>query len=221
MAYFTKDFIKFFKEIENNNNREWFHENKSRFEKNVKEPFYDMVSEILTRINIDDPNIVLEPEEAIFRIYRDVRFSKDKSPYKNYISAVISRGGRKALNMPGFYFELNHKGIGIYGGIYTTDKEGLSSLRHLIANNQSEFSKLLKEKKFSGKFGPILGNKSKRLPKELLAAAEKQPLIYNTEFYYHAKLPQKLILDDSLTDVMMEYYLAGKKINRFFLRALI
>ena len=89
MAWFEKEFIAFFLELEVNNHKEWFHENKKRYEQYVKEPFYNFVAEMIKRINKDDPSIAIEPKEAIFRINRDIRFSKDKQPYKNYYHALV------------------------------------------------------------------------------------------------------------------------------------
>jgi uncharacterized protein (TIGR02453 family) len=221
VAYFSKDFIKFFKELENNNNREWFTENKSRYEKSIKEPFYNLVGELLTRISFDDPAILSDPKDCVFRIYRDIRFSKDKTPYKTYCSALVSHGGRKALNDPGFYFELNHKGVNVYTGLYNVDKEGLAKIRNKIAGNIKEFNKVIMNKKFVDKFGKeIIGTKSKRLTPELTEAAISQPLIYNMQFYSHAKLSQSHIVSDDLSDILVEYYNAGVPLTQYLESAL-
>lgn len=221
MPYFTKDFIKFFKELSSNNNRDWFNANKERYEKVVKEPFYNLVAEFLTRISFDDQTFFADPKDAIFRIYRDVRFSKDKSPYKLHASAAISSVARAAINDPGFYFELNHKGINIYCGSYMVDKTGLAKIRNYIMHNSKELDKILKNRKFKKLFGgEILGDKQKRLPKELMNAAEKQPLLYNTQFYIHAKLPASIITSDKLGDELYDHYEAAKEVTNFFRRAL-
>lgn len=221
MPYFTKDFIMFFKELAENNNREWFNENKERYEKFVKEPFLNLVSEVITRISFDNPAITLEPKDAIFRIYRDTRFSKDKTPYKLHASAAISSIGRSAINDPGFYFELSHKGIDFYCGMYRVDNHGLAQIRNYISKNMRQFENLLKGKKFKDLFGgKILGEKSKRLPKEFLEAAQKQPLIYNTEFYIHAQLDNSKILDNKLADIIMKHYHASSDFITFFRLAL-
>jgi uncharacterized protein (TIGR02453 family) len=221
VAYFSKDFVKFFKELENNNNREWFTENKPRYEKNIKEPFFNLVGELLTRISFDDPLTLSDPKECIFRIYRDIRFSKDKTPYKTYCSALVSHGGRKALNDPGFYFELNHKGINVYTGLYNVDKEGLAKIRSKIAGNIKEFNKVILNKRFVEKFGnEILGTKSKRLPPDLTEAAIVQPLIYNMQFYSRAELNKSLIMSDELSDILFDYYNAGVPLTQYLENAL-
>ena len=107
MSYFNQDFIKFFKELESNNNREWFNENKERYIHSVKDPFFSFVEEMIHRISEENDSFNIAPKEAIFRIYRDVRFSKNKLPYKTTASAIISPGGRKDFTTPGYYLELS------------------------------------------------------------------------------------------------------------------
>ena len=220
MSHFTKDFIKFLKDLSKNNNREWFNENKTRYEALVKEPFFNFIDEMITRINMDDPTVTIEPKDAIFRIYKDVRFSKDKLPYKTQASAVISPGGRKDLVNPGMYLEINDKDFKIYGGLYMLDKNQLQSVREHIAANLDEFSKLLKDKIFKTTFGEIHGEQNKRLPIEFDRIKEKQPLIANKQFYFFDRLDLDTILKPNLTDIVMKHYHIGKPLNTFFRHAL-
>lgn len=220
MSHFTKEFIKFLKDLSKNNNRDWFNDNKKRYETHVKEPFFNFVDEMITRINIDDPNVAIEPKDAIFRIYRDVRFSKDKSPYKTQVSAVISPGGRKDMVNPGMYLEINNKDFRIYGGLYMLDKDQIQAVRNHIASNLKEFSRLLNEKKFKTAYGEIHGEKNKRLPVEFDKLKEVQPLIANKQFYFFTKLELETILKPELTDIVMKHYHIAKPMNRFLKEAL-
>lgn len=220
MSHFTKDFIKFLKDLSKNNNREWFNESKKRYESSVKEPFFNFIDEMITRINMDDPSVAIEPKDAIFRIYRDVRFSNDKSPYKTNVSAVISPGGRKDLVNPGMYLEINTKDFRIYGGLYMLDKNQLQSVREHIASNLKEFSKLLNEKKFKNTYGEMRGEQNKRLPVEFDKLKDVQPLIANKQFYFFNKLELETILKPSLTDIVMKHYHDAKPMNKFLKEAL-
>ncbi|MDX1315878.1 MAG: DUF2461 domain-containing protein, partial [Eudoraea sp.] len=91
----TKDTMGFLKALKKNNNREWFNENKSRYTKSVKEPFEQFIAEMIDAVSPFFDTLAITPKDAIFRIYRDVRFSKDKSPYKTHVSAIVSPAGRK------------------------------------------------------------------------------------------------------------------------------
>jgi uncharacterized protein (DUF2461 family) len=101
------------------------------------------------------------------------------------MSAAIAPGGRKNMTYPGFYFEATPEGINIYGGVYIAEKPQLDAIRNLIASNLKKFENLITEKDFKEKYnGEILGEKQVRLAPELREAAEKQPLIFNKQFYY-------------------------------------
>ena len=111
-------FVDFFQELEHNNYREWFNTNKKRFEKDVKAPFEDLTEEVIHLMQKIDPEITVTPRECVFRIYRDVRFSKNKEPYKTHMAAVVTRGGRKDMTWPGLYYQINHHGVSVAGGCW-------------------------------------------------------------------------------------------------------
>ena len=215
MSYFNEDFIKFFTQLKKNNNREWFEKNKPRYFENVKEPFENFIQELLHRMHADDESINITPREAIFRIYKDIRFSKDKTPYKTNVSAVLSAGGRKDFTVPGYYLELRADEVRFYGGAHFLEKNQLQNLREHIVSNLKEFESLMKEKDFKKYFGKILGEQNKRIPKEFQEVAVKQPLIANKQFYFFAQLDSSKILAKNFADVLMKHYYAGKPMNKF------
>lgn len=218
MAWFSPDFNRFFIELAANNNKDWFHANRTRYENVVKQPFERFVGEMITRVAKVDPKVRIEPKEAIFRINRDVRFSKDKAPYKLNRSALISAAGRKDMNASGIYFELGPEAVRIYGGAYMPDKDALLRIRSRIAKDLTKFRKLREDKDFIKRFGTVQGEANMRLPPEFQAAAAKEPLLYNKQFYYGAELPPKLVTSPKLPDLLMEHYAAMAPMNAFLLR---
>lgn len=220
MTPFTSDFTSYFKELAANNNREWFHDNKKRYEKFVKEPFKLFVQEMIDRISKDDPRIKIEPKDAIFRIARDIRFSKDKTPYKMHVGAVISPKGRKDMVSPGLYLQLSAEDVRVYGGVYMAQKDQLYNIRSYIAKNGATLTNIVNDKKFKKTFGKIHGEKNKIIPKEFKVAAEQQPLIYNKGWYYFTKEKPSLIAKPELFDVLIEHYYTGKPAQEFFEMAL-
>ncbi len=183
MAYFTKEFTRFFKELEENNHKEWFHANKKRYEAEVKKPFYRLIEDVVKRAQKIDPAINLEPKDAVFRINRDIRFSKDKTPYKTNVSAVVSRGGRKNTTEPGIFFSLSANEIQIGGGCHAPEKDRLYNIRKKIMDNPKAVEKILNEKKFKDTYGEIQGKKNKILPKEFKEAAASNSLLANRSFH--------------------------------------
>lgn len=221
MAYFEKDFLDFFKELAANNSKEWFDENRKRYENSVREPFKVFVSKVISEIHKLDSEIIIEAKDAIFRINRDIRFSKDKTPYKLHVGAVISKYGRKDKTNPGIYIELGPEHLGIFGGAWGPDKTQLGQIRNHIGENLKEFDKLINSKNFL-KFYPdgIKGEKNKRLPKEVLEFAEKQELIFNKQFYYQAFLNPNEILKDDLMDTILDHFKASVPLNDFLKTAI-
>lgn len=221
MAYFSKAFIKFFKDLEKNNNRDWFLANKPLYLKEVKEPMESFITDLIGQIAHDDNRITQTAKEAIFRINRDVRFSQDKSPYKTQTSAAISAGGKKDFVTPGIYIELSAEGVGIYGGIYQPERENLQKIREFIANNLEKFAKLLKEPDFVKYYGSIQGEQNKKVAKEFAEAVLEQPLILNKQFYYFTRIGKEVLTADNLMEEVMERYFAAKNMKNFLTEAVL
>jgi uncharacterized protein (TIGR02453 family) len=221
MSYFTQEFNDFFEQLVLNNQREWFHSHKTDFEKHVKKPFENLVGEIIASIREDDPEMQIEPKEAIFRIHKDVRFSKDKSPYKTHVSAAINQGGRKDMQNPGIYFQLGAEGVMIAGGIYMPNKEAITHIRRMIQVNMDEFQQILEAEDFKSLYGTLRGEQNKIIPKEFKEDVINQPLLANKQFYYMVEYKDvHEILRPDLPDWLMKHYFAGKKMNLFLKEAL-
>ncbi len=222
MAHLTKNYSQFFMDLAPNNNSEWFNENRKRYEKDVKIPFHNLVADLITQLAKIDKNLEgIKPSDCIFRINRDIRFSKDKTPYKLQMSAAIAPGGRKNMTYPGFYFEATPDGINIYGGVYMAEKPQLDAIRNLIASNLKKFENLITEKDFKEKYnGEILGEKQVRLAPELREAAEKQPLIFNKQFYYRGSLDETFLFKDNLIEILCDYFKAAQPLGAFLSKVL-
>ena len=209
MVYFTDDFARFLAELENNNNKEWFHENKKRYEKSVKEPFENFVGDLIGEVSDIYPDMTITSKEAIFRINRDIRFAKDKSPYKTQMSALVSPKGKKDKTTPALYVQVNNSDVRVYSGSHMLEKDQLRNLRKHISNNLNEFNKLINEKKFVDTFGQILGEQNKRIDPEFQQALEKQPLVANKSFYYFFKQsPASLTKEGLIADLVGKYKIA-------------
>lgn len=223
MAYFTTDYTNFFKGLAANNHKEWFHDHKKQYEQYVKEPFKAFVGDLIHAIQQHyDKDLDLLPKEAIFRINRDIRFAKDKTPYKLHKSAIISRGGRKNKQYPGFYLQFGVEESWLGGGAYRLDKENLQAVREHIMNNPARVKQLLDNPSFLGRYGGIQGEKNKRLPKEFKAAYQYQPILAHKQFYFMKTYEddESIILKDNLLDWVLEFYEAGLAWNVFLVDAL-
>jgi uncharacterized protein (TIGR02453 family) len=146
-----QDYIHFSQELSQNNNKVWFDANRDRWE-NIRKEFLILVQEIIHEIaKFDHSMQFLQPKECVYRINRDVRFSNDKKPYKDYITAVFCPEGKRD-GCVAYYFEIQPNGnINIGGGWYQIDSKKLLRLRnHIVENNEdvAEFRKILNDKEF-------------------------------------------------------------------------
>ena len=142
MRYFDKDTFAFLKELADNNDRDWFAENKDRYEGSVKEPFLQFINDVGPELRKVSKTIVADPRPnggSMFRIYRDVRFSKDKSPYKPYASAHFSMG--KGVHGPGYYLHVQPGECFLAGGMWMPDPPILQSIRERISAKPAEWRK--------------------------------------------------------------------------------
>lgn len=221
MAHFDPDFLEFFKELAPNNHKDWFDENRKRYHKVIKDPFYAFVDELIPEIaKIDKTKYDISAKDCVFRINRDIRFSKDKSPYKLKMSAIISPGGKKDKTYPGLYFEMGPEDFRIYGGVYMLDKDQLYECREAIVNNLSKFNKLIGDKKFKEVYGELHGEKNKIIPKEFKEVGAKQDLVFNKNWYYFTKMDPEVILKDDFKEMLIENYKIGKPVKDFFEKAI-
>jgi uncharacterized protein (TIGR02453 family) len=217
MQYFDSSFFKFFDTLAKNNNKEWFDANRNTYEERVKAPFKTLVEDVSTQLSKDLPELNRDASKAIFRINRDVRFAKDKSPYKTNVAAVLSRNGKKDDAYPGFYMHFGHDEIMIGGGKYFCTKEEIAKIRQEIFYNHKDFKKLLSEKPFKEKFGTLRGDKSKVLDKEYKEFSKQEPLIANKQFWYYANLTRKEITSKDLDSLIVSYFKSAFGINKWLL----
>ena len=154
----------FLKELKKNNNRDWFNDHKADYLA-VKDEFESLVEETIGRIGKFDKDIAdLSPRDCIFRIYKDIRFAKDKSPYKTHMGAWMVKDGKKAESGAGYYVHIEPKGSFLAGGAHMPDSVWLKALRNHVYKNWKEFEKIRRNGRFKKIFEEMEGEKLKRLP---------------------------------------------------------
>ena len=215
MIYITKEFFTFFNGLQKNNTTEWFNDNRKAYEQHVKKPFSLLIDEMIRRNSKHEPDVKITASDAIMRINKDIRFSKDKTPYNTHVSANISKYGKKNKAYPGFYLQLGAKDLSIFGGAYMLEKEDLEKIRKGIKNNSKKIKAAITNPDFSKLFGELQGEIQLRLPTEYKDAAAKEPLITRKQFYYSASLPTHFMTSEKLCDNLMKYYLAARPVNKF------
>lgn len=220
MAIFTPDFVQFFQELAQNNQRDWFHEHKKRYQQSVKTPFETLVSQLIISIQAYDPDLQITARDAILRINRDIRFSADKTPYNTYVTAFISRTGRKDKSIPGFFIRLSPEMLGVMAGAYGPDKQQLEKIRTAILDHPDQWTSIVEAPNFQQHFQSIRGEQHKRVPAPFKERLEDYPILANKQFYALAELPPEKISREDLVDLLMTYWKAARPLNQFLLEAI-
>ncbi len=158
-----KSTLNFLKVLKRHNNRDWFNKNKQLYE-DARKDFEIFIDELIHRMCDFDPTLMgLQAKECMFRIYKDVRFSKDKTPYKTNMGAAINEGGRK-MPIPGYYFHIQPGECFLAGGLYLPSADKLLAVRKAIANSKGGFRKILSSKEYK-KYWKLWEDKLKTAPK--------------------------------------------------------
>lgn len=221
MTHFDDDFLHFFRELAANNHKEWFDQNRKRYENSVKKPFEKFIGAVIERVKVYDDTLLLNPKDAIFRINRDIRFSKDKTPYKLNRTAIISPYGRKDKTSPGFYIYVGPDKVMLGGGAYEIPATELQNLRTTLTAHYETFNRLITDPAFKKRFGDVQGQENKRLPKELgMAADNGKPLLYKKQLYFMKDLPAESALAPNFLEVVEEHFKVSLPINQFLKEAL-
>ena len=160
---FPKEGIKFLKQLKKNNNRDWFNKHKSEYEDFLKLPLQSFISSVKAPMAKVAPEIEVNPKRSIFRIYRDIRFSKNKAPYKTHVAAVFHLKGNWQ-NSAGYYVHVEPGIIYVGGGMYMPDSSQLKKIRHAVADNPKEFLSIVTSDTFEKKFKKLEGEKLSRMP---------------------------------------------------------
>lgn len=165
---FSKKTTAFLRDLEKNNDRAWFNDNKSVYEEHVQQPMLDFIAAVAAPLRKISPHIVADDKKvggSMMRIHRDTRFSKDKRPYNEHVSVRFLHERAKKTPAPGFYLRVAAREITLGTGIWHPDPEALGKIRDHIVDNASAWVRVRDGKRFAETFGALDGESLKRAPK--------------------------------------------------------
>jgi uncharacterized protein (TIGR02453 family) len=216
-----KSTLDFLKKLKKNNNREWFSKNKELYD-DARYDFEVFVFNLIQKISEFDESISgLEPKDCLFRIYRDVRFSKNKAPYKLNFAAAIQIGGRKS-GKSGYYLHIQPGGENMLAcGVYMPMPDVLSSIRKLIASEYKEYERLIKAKEFKKEFKEVWGgdDRLKNVPKGFLKDHPAAEHLKNKSFIAYRMVPDEKVLSKNFLEYSARIFKIMKPFNDFINRA--
>ncbi len=212
-----KGLINFLNDLGENNHKDWFDANRSRYEA-LRKDWIGFLSLLLVDLQkIDSGLIGLEAKSCIFRINKDVRFSKDKSPYKTNFGALMNRGGKKS-SYAGYYLHIDPNEIFIAGGSYQPSPELLASIRQEIDYNLEEWDGIVRHKAVIKHFGGLSGDSLVRPPKGYELDNPALTYLKRKNFVYMQQFKLAELTNEKFRSSILDAYAAMKPMNDFINR---
>ena len=197
-AHFSPAALKFLKALTRNNDRDWFNARKETYEAELKAPMLAVIAEVNDALAGIAPQFVRDPAKCMMRIYRDIRFSPNKQPYKTNIAAWWARAGLEKTSGAGFYLELSPDALRIAAGAYMPEKAQLLAIRRMLLDDHEELRRFFSPKYLRGRMEPFDGQKMTRGPKGFPADHPALDLILHRQWGIMATLPTEIALSPNL-----------------------
>lgn len=214
---FQEDFFRFFRDLENNNQRAWFNENKARYHESVVNPISAFIVDIAPGLKKISSHYVANPKPhggSMFRIYRDTRFSKDKTPYKTHAGVQFRHEAGKDAHAPGFYLHLAPEGVFFGGGVWLPPNPVLNRVRDHIVDNARSWSRIRNDKRVVSS-GGIRGDSLKRPPRGFDPEHRHIEDLKKKSFYVAIEVPAEAALEPDFIDQVSKGFKLAAPMVRF------
>ncbi len=216
METIKKSTLDFLTAVKCNNNRDWFMANRPLYVE-AKDNFDSFVQQIINEIIHFEPILKgLEAKSCVYRFNRDIRFSKDKSPYKSHLGAFIVKGGKQnGDKFAGYYFHIEPGKSILAGGAYTPPSPWLAAIREKISESPDEFIKIINSKSFIKYFKNIDGEKLKSMPRGYAADHPQSEFLKFKSYLIMNEVPDKMVVSNDFSDHVIKVFVAMKPFNDF------
>jgi uncharacterized protein (TIGR02453 family) len=207
--HFSNDALKFLRGLKRKNDRVWFEARRGVFEKELKEPMLAVIAGVNDAMVEFAPMHVRPPQKIMMRIYRDIRFAKDKRPYKTHVSAWWVRDGLQKTSGAGFYLQVSAEEVLVAAGVYMPEREQLLAIRRHLAEHHEEFQRLMKARRLRSLMEENDGAPLTRAPKGFPEDHPAIELLKNRQWGVSATLPVEHALQSTLVKDVVERFKAA------------
>lgn len=212
---FSKDAVTFLRGLERNNRREWFQPRKHIYDEQVRTPLEELVNAINGELAEFAPRYVTPVKKAVFRIYRDTRFSKDKRPYKTHVAATFYLQTLCKAAGPCFYFHFTPKELLIFAGVYMPERDELLKIRNLLAERYEEFRALARGRALRNAFGELQGEKLSRVPKGFDKHHPAEDLIRGRQWFFEHTVDGSVVTTPRMLSEIVSHFRAAAPLIEF------
>ncbi|MYC68319.1 MAG: DUF2461 domain-containing protein [Acidobacteriia bacterium] len=209
----------FLRELRANNNRDWFKAHKPDYEHFVRGPLLELVLELSMAVEEHSPGHSIDPRKSVYRIYRDIRFSKNKDPYKTHAAAVFPPTGLERHAGAGFYFHFSAEELLVGGGVYAPPSDVLGRIRAQIAADPDELRSILAATSYRKFYGGLEGQQLKRTPRGYAPDHPAADLLVYKQFLSGTTLPADVIEQPTIGAVLDQHFRAIAPLMAYLNRA--
>jgi uncharacterized protein (TIGR02453 family) len=214
-----QEVLNFLSELKENNNKEWFDQNRDRYQECRKKMLF-LTELIIHEAGKFDPEIgIQDPKACVFRIFRDVRFSNDKTPYKTNMGSFIAKGGRKSVSA-GYYLHIEPGASFIGGGSYCPPADALKAYRTEIFDHPEEFKQLIYNESFRKVYPELYDDKLKTAPKGFPKDFPDIDLLKYKSFAFGSEIDDTVVSSDAYVEKILSSMKELYPVNRFLNTAL-
>lgn len=209
-----RELLDFLVELSAHNNRDWFHEHKARYDV-LRAGFVDDVQRLISLLAVADEELKgLQSQDCIYRIYRDIRFSPDKTPYKRFFSAYMARGGKKSPRA-GYYLHVEPRNVLLCGGIWCPEPRLLKALRQAIYDNLDEWNSIVEAPVFKETYPVFDGEVLKTVPRPFPKEGAHARWMMRKDYTVVCHLPDEFLLQQEWVEAVAQKLLLLKPLNDF------
>jgi len=219
---FSREGLQFLVDLALNNERSWFQPRKAEYERLLKEPLEALCVDLAAKFERRGVPLRSDPRKSPFRIYRDTRFTKDKSPYKTHVAASFPWVGEGEATSPGEperhgggYFHISPEGSYMGGGMWHPEPARLAAFRRAVDQQPEATMAALEERGFRARFEPVHGDALKRMPQGYPADHPRADLLKLKDVTFGRELSEKEVLSGRLPQILADDFAAAVPVMRF------
>lgn len=218
--FFTEETLIFWRGLARDNSKSYFDQHRKDYERYLRTPYQELANALAAGLRAEEPEYQVDPKKATYRINRDVRFSKDKSPYKTELGITLGRSEKHDESYPVYTCRVGVKGIAVAGGLYRPPTELRDRVRRVVGEQSSRLREAMADPEFVDTFGELGGEAHKRAPAELKELVEAEPLVLNKQWVFWTDFedPQLLLMPE-LDQFILDQWAAARPVMEFFKEA--
>ena len=212
---FTAQTVKYLRALKRNNRREWFNAHKDDYELHVRQPMIATIERLALDFLGFAPELVANPKVSLYRIYRDTRFSSDKTPYKTHAAAVFPPRGLPKHEGAGLYFHIGCEEVWVGGGMYAPQTAQLVAVREHIASNVRRLRSIVESPRFKRHVGRLEGEKLQRVPRGYPKDHEAAEFLKHRQFIAGREFPPAFASNPAFYRTLLRVFTEVAPLSRF------